>query len=132
MAPYMRTPAPCVPAALADLRRVDQAIARSRETHGHQESKRRNRLCQLRRQLHARVKRIRQEGHRQAASTIAKTYAVVKVKTLHISGLVKDRRLARAFSDAGIGDFLRLLEYKCRWYGARFEKVDRLYPSFRT
>ncbi len=119
-------------AALADLRRVDKAIARSRKAHGHQESKRRNRLCHLRCQLHARVKRIRQDGYHQATSAIAKTYAVVKVKTLHFSGLVKNSRLDRAFSDAGIGDFLRLLEYKCRWYGAHFEKVDRWYPSSRT
>ena len=118
--------------ALAKLWRVDKAIARSRKVHGARESQHRNRLCQIRRRLHARVKHIRQDCHHKATSAIAKTCAVVKVEALHISGMVRNRRLARALSDAGLGDFLRMLEYKCQWYGARFEKVDRRYLSSRT
>ena len=119
-------------AALAELRRVDKAIPRSRKAHGRRGSQRRHRLYQIRRQLHARVKRIRQDCHHRPTSVLAQTYAVVKVEALHIRGIVRNRRLARALSDTGLGDFLRMLAYKCRWYGARFEKVDRWYPSSRT
>ncbi len=78
------------------------------------------------------MKRIRQDHHHKTTSAIAKTYAVVKVETLNVRGMVRNRRRARALSDAGMADFIRMLEYKCEREGARFEKVDRWYPSSKT
>ncbi len=28
--------------------------------------------------------------------------------------------------------FVRMLEYKCEWYGRQFVKIDRFYPSSKT
>ena len=119
--------------ALKSLRRLDQAIARSLHTHGrHNPSKRRDGLYAKRRQLHVDIANIRADHHHKATAQTAKRGGTVKVETLNVSGMKKNRRLARAISDAGLSEFVRQLEYKCAWYGTAFEKVDRWYPSSKT
>ena len=49
--------------------------------------------------------------------------------SLGTKNMLKNRRLARAIVDVGLGAFVRMLEYKCKWYGRTFVKVDRFFPS---
>ena len=120
-------------AALAELRSLDKALARSRNTHGkNRPSKRRNHLYELRNRQYARVRQLRRDHHHKATCAIAKTWAVVKVETLNVSGMAKNKRLARSISDAGMAEFVRMLEYKCAWHGAQFVKVDPWFPSSKT
>ena len=117
----------------ADLRRlrlVDKAIARSRTTHGrNNQSNRRDRLYDKRRRIHARIGNVRNDNHHKATTAIANCAGRVVVETLNVSGMLRNRRLARAIADAGMSGFLAKLEYKCAWYGAEFVKADRWFPS---
>ena len=116
--------------ALRQLRRVDKAIARSRNVHGRSNhSSRRERLYARRRRLHARVVNVRNDNHHKAATAIAKSAGRVVVETLNVAGMMRNRRLARAVVDAGMSGFLTKLEYKCLWYGAEFVKADRWFAS---
>ena len=116
--------------ALKQLRRVDKAIARSRNVHGKSiSSSRRERLYARRRQIHARVVNVRSDHHHKATTAIAKSAGRVVVETLNVAGMMMNRHLARAIADAGMSGFLGKLEYKCRWYGAEFEKADRWFGS---
>ena len=122
------------PKALASglkrLRRLDKAIARSRNIHGKStHSNRRERLYCKRRNLHARVVNVRSDRHHKATTAIAKSGGRVVVETLNVSGMMRNRRLARAIADAGMSGFLSKLEYKCAWYGAEYVKADRWYAS---
>ena len=122
------------PKALASglkrLRRLDKAIARSRNIHGKStHSNRRERLYFKRRNLHARVVNVRSDRHHKATTAIAKSGGRVVVETLNVSGMMRNRRLARAIADAGMSGFLSKLEYKCAWYGAEYVKADRWYAS---
>ena len=122
------------PKALASglkrLRRLDKAIARSRNIHGKStHSNRRERLYCKRRNLHARVVNVRSDRHHKATTAIAKSCGRVVVETLNVSGMMRNRRLARAIADAGMSGFLSKLEYKCAWYGAEYVKADRWYAS---
>ena len=122
------------PKALASglkrLRRLDKAIARSRNMHGKSaHSNRRERLYFKRRNLHARVVNVRSDRHHKATTAIAKSCGRVVVETLNVSGMMRNRRLARAIADAGMSGFLSKLEYKCAWYGAEYVKADRWYAS---
>ena len=49
----------------------------------------------------------------------------VVIESLNVAGMIRDQRLARAVSDAGMSGFLTKLEYKCAWYGAEYLKADR-------
>ena len=120
--------------ALGRMRRLDRAIARSRNTHGRNvHSNRRERKDRLREAAHLRVRNIRNDAHHKAASAItAKPVGKVVVETLNVSGMLKNRRLARALADASLAGFLSKLEYRCQWNGTSFEKVDRWYPSTKT
>ena len=116
--------------ALKRLRRVDKAIARSRNVHGKgNSSNRRERLYARRRRLHARVVNVRNDHHHKATTAIAKSAGRVVVETLNVAGMLMNRRLARAIADAGMSGFLTKLEYKCAWCGAGFEKADRWFAS---
>ena len=116
--------------ALKQLRRLDKAIARSRNVHGKSiHSNRREQLYGKRRRLHARVVHVRNDNHHKATTAIAKSAGRVVVETLNVSGMMMNRRLARAIADAGMSGFLTKLEYKCRWYGAEYVKADRWFAS---
>ena len=43
--------------------------------------------------------------------------------------MVKNRRLARAVSDAGMNGFISKLKYKCAAHGVRFVRADRWFAS---
>ena len=116
------------------LRRVDKAIARSKNLIGEStRSNRRERGYLQRQRIYARIKAIRNDTHHKATSAIvAKPVGRVVVETLNVSGMLRNRRLAKALSDAGLAGFLRKWEYKCRWQGVQLEKADRWLPSTRT
>ena len=106
-----------LPAGLVRLRRLDKAVARSRNVHGKSNySNRRERLYERRRWLHARIVNVRNDNHHKATTAIAKSAGRVVVETLNVSRMVRNRRLARAISDAGMAGCLGKLEYECAWY----------------
>ncbi len=120
------------PKALAALRATQQAISRSVKVNGRPCTRNRRRLYEKLARQHAQVVRIRSDHHHKATTQIAKRGGSVTVETLNVDGMKRNRRLARAISDAGMAEFVRQLEYKCHWYGTEFRRVDRWYPSSRT
>jgi putative transposase len=72
--------------------------------------------------------------HNQLAACAARlphTYDHV-FEDLNVSGMVRNRRLARAISDCGWGEFRRQLAYKCERYGRDLVVIGRWYPSSKT
>ena len=119
--------------ALRKLRRLNKAIARSRNVHGQQcRSKRRDRLYRQRARLYARITFRRQDMHHQATTAITKQYGLIGVEDLQVKGLIRNKKLARHIADVGWGEFLRQVEYKAAWYGSKVEKAAWSYPSTQT
>jgi IS605 OrfB family transposase len=81
---------------------------------------------------HARVANIRRNALHQLTSDLATSYDTIVVERLNVAGMVRNRRLARAISDAGVGELRRQLGYKCQWYGSVLVTADRWYPSSKT
>jgi len=54
---------------------------------------------------------------------------VIWVEDLNVKGLLANHRLAKSISDAGWGEFTRMLDYKGRWYGCHVSRADRFFPS---
>ena len=114
----------------AKLRRLNKKLARSIQIHGKDSySKRRDDTIRELNATHAVIKQIRGDLIHKATTALVMSAREIRVETLNISGMMKNSRLARALSDACMGQFLRTLEYKCEWYGVKFVKIDRWYPS---
>ena len=57
---------------------------------------------------------------------------MVGLEDLHVKGMFKNRKLARAMADAGLGQLLRFLETKMKAVGGQAIFVDRFFPSTKT
>jgi putative transposase len=82
--------------------------------------------------LHDEIACIRLDAHHKLTTTLAKTCRAVGIEDLHVKGMFKNRTLARAMADAGLGQLLRLLETKLETVGGRAIIVDRFFPSTKT
>lgn len=81
---------------------------------------------------HGKVTRARRDYHHKQTLTLIRDSQAVYVEDLNVAGMVRNHRLARAISDAGFGQFVRLLEEKAERYGRTVHKVDRWFPSSKT
>ncbi|WP_338045530.1 RNA-guided endonuclease TnpB family protein [Parafrankia soli] len=82
--------------------------------------------------IHAHVAHQRRDGLHTLTTRLATNHDVVVVEDLHTAGMVRNRRLARAVADTGMGEIRRQLAYKTLWYGSRLVVADRWYPSSKT
>ncbi|WP_144120885.1 RNA-guided endonuclease InsQ/TnpB family protein [Catellatospora sichuanensis] len=81
---------------------------------------------------HARVRAIRQRFLHQVSNELVKTHDRLAIETLNITGMLANRHLAAAISDAAWGELARQLTYKQQWRGGHLTPVDRWYPSTKT
>jgi putative transposase len=78
---------------------------------------------------HHRVRNIRRHFLHHVSGELVKTHDRLVLEDLNIAGMMANRRLARAISDAGWSEFAKLLRYKQAWRGGVVETADRWYPS---
>jgi IS605 OrfB family transposase len=82
--------------------------------------------------VHARAVNLRRDALHKLTTRLAIEYGTVVVEQLNVAGMVRNHRLARALSDAGVAELRRQLGYKTTWYGSRLVVADRFYPSSKT
>jgi putative transposase len=82
--------------------------------------------------LHEKVANQRRNAIHELTTQLVHDYDLICMETLVPEDMVKNRKLARAISDAAWGEVARQLEYKTRWYGRALIKVDRFYASSQT
>jgi putative transposase len=114
-------------AAQRKLRRANKALARCQRG-----SNNRAKAVRAVAAVHLSVAHRRADFLHQLTTRLARTKRAVAVETLNVAGMVRNRRLARAVSDAGFAEFVRQLEYKTGWYGSTVWTADRWYPSSKT
>jgi putative transposase len=81
---------------------------------------------------HNEVARARRDYHHKAALALVRENQVIHVENLNIAGMVKNRRLARAISDAGWGQFVKIIAEKADHYGRTVHQVSRWLASSKT
>lgn len=82
--------------------------------------------------VHARIADARRDFLHKSSTSLIRRFDLIAVEDLNISGMVRNRRLARAISCTGWGEYRRMLEYKAEWYGRQVAVIDRWYPSSKT
>ena len=112
------------------IRYYNKKLARSRKQHGKEnDSNRRYKTKLALQKAHLKARNIRKEIIHQATTAVAQSAGLVCLEILNIDGMRRNRKLAKAVSDASMGEFIRQLEYKCELYGARLVRINRWYPS---
>ncbi len=75
--------------------------------------------------LHAKVKDSRNDFLQKLSTRLVRENQAIAIEDLNVSGMVKNRKLSRAISDAGWYSFRSLLDAKCEKYGRDFVVIDR-------
>ncbi|MDJ0680101.1 MAG: RNA-guided endonuclease TnpB family protein [Xenococcaceae cyanobacterium MO_167.B52] len=79
--------------------------------------------------LHAKVKDQRTDFLHKLTTRLVRENQTLAIEDLNVSGMVKNRKLSRAISDAGWTKFKTMLAAKCDKYSRDLIIVDRWYPS---
>jgi putative transposase len=113
--------------ALKQLRQANKRLHRRKLGSKNREKARR----QVAR-LHYRITCMRDDVLHKLTTRLANCYGMIGMEDLNLKGLLKNRRLSRAFSDAALGKLLNLLDAKMEQRGGQVIKVGRFFPSSKT
>jgi putative transposase len=123
------------------LRKKMNALKRASRQHSRKKKGSQNRRRAQRKlaKMHARIANVRRDTlHKATSAIIAKTKPdgerprVIVLEDLHVSGMLKNRRLSRAVADVGFYEFRRQIEYKAASAGVAVQTVSRWFPSSKT
>jgi putative transposase len=78
---------------------------------------------------HSKVRAARRDFLHQASSALVRRFDRIGVEDLNVSGMVRNRSLAKAISDVGWAEFRSMLEYKAERAGRQLVVIGRWYPS---
>lgn len=91
---------------------------------------RQNRKIKL---IYKRLTDIRNNHIHQITAELVKTKpARIVIEDLNVSGMMKNKHLAKAIANQKFYEFRRQLEYKIEKYGITLVKADRYYPSSKN
>ena len=94
-----------------------------------QGSNSRNKYRKVVAKVYERVSNSRQDFlHKLSYKLVSDSQAVI-VENLHVKGMVRNHKLAKAISDCGWGTFTNFLAYKLECKGGKLVEIDRWFPS---
>jgi putative transposase len=82
--------------------------------------------------LHARIANIRSDALHKLTTDLCRRFAQIGIEDLHVKGMLRNGKLARAIADCGFGECRRQLEYKAPMHGSTIAVAGRWYPSSKT
>ncbi|NEW31973.1 IS200/IS605 family element transposase accessory protein TnpB [Nocardia cyriacigeorgica] len=109
---------------LGKQRRLARALSRKKKGSNNQ----RQSAARLSRHHHH-IANMRRHFLHKVSNELVQTHDRIVIEDLNVAGMLRNRRLARAISDAAWAEFARMLGYKSRWRGGTVVEADRWYPS---
>ncbi|MBW4683285.1 MAG: transposase [Microcoleus vaginatus WJT46-NPBG5] len=106
------------------LRRAQKALSRKQKGSRNRE-KARLKVARI----HQQITNSRKDHLHKLTTRLIRENQTIAVESLAVKNMVKNPKLAQSISDAGWGEMVRQLEYKCQWYGRTLVKIDQWFPS---
>ena len=106
------------------LRHLNQDL--SRKQRGSQNKKQ---AAQKVAKQHYKISCIRKDAQHKTTTAIIKSCGIVCFESLNIKGMVRNRRLSKALSDAALGELHRQLTYKADLTDVLVVRADPFFPS---
>ena len=70
--------------------------------------------------------------HQVTTEIVKRKPSFIVMEDLNVSGMMKNKHLARAVQEQKLAEFIRIMRYKCYWNGIRFITAGRFYASSKT
>jgi putative transposase len=82
--------------------------------------------------IHKKITNSRKDAIHKATTNLVRSNDIIIMENLKTRNMLRNRKLAKAISDASFGVIKRQLEYKCNWYNKVLVKIGTFYPSSKT
>ena len=106
------------------LARLQRQLAHKKKgSNNYQKKKREIALC------HEKIVNIRKDYLHKISHEIVSENQVIVSENLQIKNMMKNHHLAKLISDASWYELTRQLEYKSKWNGRKYIKIDTFYAS---
>ncbi|WP_299022244.1 RNA-guided endonuclease TnpB family protein [uncultured Photobacterium sp.] len=79
--------------------------------------------------IQAKIADCRRDFTHKLTTQLINENQVISCESLQVKNMVRNRKMAKAISDANWGEFMRQLIYKAEWYGRTVIQIDKWYPS---
>ena len=115
-------------------RHIQRAISRKYCTNGNYNKTRQvQKYERILRDIQFRLANIRSDyTHKTTHALVSMLPQTVVMEDLNVSGMMKNRHLAKAIQNQCLYEFIRQMQYKCEERGIEFVQVSRFYPSSKT
>lgn len=81
--------------------------------------------------IHNKIANQRNYVLHNISSWLVNNFDLISMENLNVAGMKKSN-LAKSVSDASFTALVSMIDYKSKWYGRTFHKVDRFFPSSKT
>ena len=106
------------------LRKLNRDVSRKKLGSSNREkAKKKLALC------HLKIKNTRKDYQHKLSTKLIRENQTIVVENLKVSKMVMDTKFSKSISDVGWSQFTNMLEYKSKWYGRTFIKVNPAYTS---
>lgn len=114
-------------------KRLQRKLSKKYVTNKHEKTKNILKLEEELLKLNHRLNNIRQNYiHQVTAEIINRKPMFISLEDLNVSGMMRNRHLAKAIQEQSFYSFKATLSYKAKWNNVKIIEVPRFYPSSKT